>query len=132
MNNMTSVKRLLLATDFSDWARRAEDYARALAASWRATLTVMTVLEFPPGMNPEYAVNKQYLTDRMSDASARLAEFKQRAYVCGIATTTRIATGMPSEEIIAAAWPKRPTWSSSARGANPVSRTYCWEAQPNA
>ena len=59
VNNMTSVKRLLLATDFSDWARRAEDYARALAASWRAALTVMTVLEFPPGMNPEYAVNKQ-------------------------------------------------------------------------
>jgi nucleotide-binding universal stress UspA family protein len=103
VNSMTSVKRLLLATDFSDWARRAEDYARALAASWRATLTVITVLEFPPGMNPEYTVNKQYLTDRMSDASARLAEFKQRAYVRGIATTTRIATGMPSEEIIAAA-----------------------------
>ena len=101
--NRTSIKRLLLATDFSDWARRAEDYARALAASWRAALTVMTVLEFPPGMNPEYAVNKQYLTDRMSDASARLAEFKHGAYARGIATTTRIATGMPSEEIIAAA-----------------------------
>ena len=101
--NMTSIKRLLLATDFSDWARRAEDYATALAASWRASLAVMTVLEFPPGMNPEYAVNKQYLTDRMSDASARLAEFKHGAYARGIAVTTRIATGMPSEEIIAAA-----------------------------
>ena len=49
----------------------------ALAASWRAELTVMTVLEFPPGMDPEYAVNKQYLTERMSDASSRLAEFKR-------------------------------------------------------
>ena len=69
----TSIKRLLLATDFSDWARRAEEYACALAASWQAELTVMTVLEFPPGMDPEYAINKQYLTERMHDASSRLA-----------------------------------------------------------
>ena len=101
--NRAPIKRLLLATDFSDWARRAEEYACALAASWRAALTVITVLEFPPGMDPEYAVNKQYLTDRMSDASARLAEFKHGAYGKGIAATTRIATGMPSKEIIAAA-----------------------------
>ena len=56
----TSIKRLLLATDFSGRGSSAEDYACALAASWRAELTVMTVLEFPPGMDPEYAVNKQY------------------------------------------------------------------------
>ncbi|HWC51924.1 MAG TPA: universal stress protein [Nitrospira sp.] len=99
----TSIKRLLLASDFSEWARRAEDYACALAASWRAELTVMTVLEFPPGMDPEYAVNKQYLTERMSDASSRLADFKARADQRGIAATARIATGIPSEEVIAAA-----------------------------
>jgi nucleotide-binding universal stress UspA family protein len=99
----TSIKRLLLASDFSEWARRAEDYACALAASWRAELTVMTVLEFPPGMDPEYAVNKQYLTERMSDASSRLADFKARAGQRGIAATARIATGIPSEEVIAAA-----------------------------
>ena len=50
--NMTSIKRLLLATDFSEWARGAEVYACALAASWRAQLTVMTVVEFPPGHGP--------------------------------------------------------------------------------
>lgn len=99
----TSIKRLLLATDFSDWARRAEEYACSLAASWQAGLTVMTVLEFPPGMDPEYAINKQYLTERMHDASSRLAEFKGRAQQRGIATTMRTATGIPSEEVIAAA-----------------------------
>jgi nucleotide-binding universal stress UspA family protein len=98
-----SIKRLLLATDFSDWARRAEEYACALAASWQTELTVMTVLEFPPGMDPEYAINKQYLTEKMQDASSRLAEFKGRAQQRGIATTMRIATGIPSEEVIAAA-----------------------------
>lgn len=101
--NTTSITRLLLATDFSDWARRAEEYACALAASWQIPLTVMTVLEFPPGMNPDYAVNKEYLTDRMHEASTRLAEFKDRIGMRGIVATTRIARGIPSEEVIAAA-----------------------------
>ena len=99
----TSITRLLLATDFSDEARRAEEYASALAASWQIPLSVMTVLEFPPGMNPDYAVNKQYLTDRMHDASTRLAEFKERIGMRGTVATTRIARGIPSEEVIAAA-----------------------------
>ena len=96
----TPIKRLLLATDFSDWARRAEEYACALADSLRASLTVLTVLEFPPGMDPNYAVNKQYLTDRMSEASAQLAEFKHEAHARGIAARTRIATGLPSDEVV--------------------------------
>lgn len=99
----TSITRLLLATDFSDEARRAEEYASALAASWQVPLSVMTVLEFPPGMNPDYAVNKQYLTDRMHDASTRLAEFKERTRRRGIVATTHIASGIPSERVIAAA-----------------------------
>ncbi|HLZ36034.1 MAG TPA: universal stress protein [Nitrospira sp.] len=97
------INRLLLATDFSPWARRAEEYACSLAASWRAHLTVMTVLEFPPGMNPDYPVNQQYLTERMGEASRLLAEFKGRATKRGIIAATRIATGLPSEEVNAAA-----------------------------
>ncbi len=100
---MTSIRRILLATDFSDWARRAEEYACGLAAAWQIPLTILTVLEFPRGMNPEYAVNKEYLTDRMCDASARLADFETRARSQGIVTATRIARGIPYEEVIAAA-----------------------------
>lgn len=98
-----SINRLLLATDFSEWARRAEDYACSLASSWRAPLTVITVLEFPPGLNPDYPVNQQYLTYRMGEASEQLAGFKARAIRRGIVATTRIATGIPSEEVNAAA-----------------------------
>src|SRR6476620_8179897 len=76
---MTPIKRLLLASDFSGWARRAEHYACSLAASWQIPLTIMTVLEFPPGMDPEYAVNKHYLTERMDEASFRLSDFMSRA-----------------------------------------------------
>jgi nucleotide-binding universal stress UspA family protein len=97
------IKRILFATDFSRWAQRAEDYACALACSWKATLTVLSVAEFPPGLNPDYVVNQQYLADLLQNASAQLVDLKGRAGRRGIAVTTRVATGIPSEEVITAA-----------------------------
>ena len=97
------IKRILFATDFSRWAQRAEDYACALACSWKASLTVLSVAEFPPGLNPDYLVNQQYLADLLKQASAQLVDLKCRAEGRGIAVTTRVATGIPSEEVISAA-----------------------------
>jgi nucleotide-binding universal stress UspA family protein len=97
------IKRILFATDFSRWAKRAEDYACALACSWRASLTVLCVAEFSPGLNPDYPVNQQYLADLLKHASSQLADLKGRAERRGIAVTTRAATGIPSEEVITAA-----------------------------
>ena len=97
------IKRILLATDFSRWARRAEDYACELACSWRASLTVLSVAEFSPGLNPDYPVNQQYLTDLLKTASTQLVDLKGRAERRGIVVTTRVATGIPSEEVVAAA-----------------------------
>jgi nucleotide-binding universal stress UspA family protein len=99
----SSINRLLLATDFSPWARQAEEHAASLASSWRTHLTVMSVLEFPPGLNPDYPVNQQYLAERMKDASERLADYKTRLARRGLEVSTRIATGLPSEEVVAAA-----------------------------
>ena len=97
------ITRILFATDFSRWAQRAEDYACALACSWKASLTVLSVAEFPPGLNPDYLVNQQYLADLLKQASAQLVDLKCRAEGRGIAVTTRVATGIPSEEVISAA-----------------------------
>jgi len=97
------ITRILFATDFSQWARRAEDYACALACSWKASLTVLSVAEFPPGLNPDYPVNHQYLADLLKTASSQLVDLKGRAERQGIAVTTRVATGIPSEEVITAA-----------------------------
>jgi nucleotide-binding universal stress UspA family protein len=97
------ITRILFATDFSRWAQRAEEYACALACSWRASLTVLSVAEFPPGLNPDYIVNQQYLADLLKHASAQLVDLKDRAERRGIAVTTRMATGIPSEEVISAA-----------------------------
>ena len=96
------IKRILLATDFSRWARRAEDYACELACSWRASLTVLSVAEFSPGLNPDYPVNQQYLADLLKTASSQLVDLKGRAERRGIVVTTRVATGIPSEEVVAA------------------------------
>jgi nucleotide-binding universal stress UspA family protein len=95
--------RLLLATDVSRWARGAEHYACDLASSWGATLTVMTVLEFPPGMNPDYPVNRLYLGELMKAATKQLIELKARAATRGLTLETRISHGIPSEEVVAAA-----------------------------
>ena len=97
------IKRILLATDFSPWARRAADYACAIACSWKASLTVLSVVEFMPGLNPDYPVHQQYLADLLKHATADLTNLKVRTERRGIAVTTRVATGIPSEEVITAA-----------------------------
>jgi len=66
-------------------------------------LTVLSVAEFPPGLNPDYAVNQQYLADLLKHASSQLVDLKGRAERRGIAVTTRVATGIPSEEVITVA-----------------------------
>jgi nucleotide-binding universal stress UspA family protein len=66
-------------------------------------LTVLSVVEFPPGLNPDYPVNQQYLADLLKTASSQLADLKGRAERRSIVVTTRVATGIPSEEVIAAA-----------------------------
>jgi nucleotide-binding universal stress UspA family protein len=66
-------------------------------------LTVLSVAEFPPGLNPDYPVNQQYLADLLKNASSQLVDLKGRAERRGMAVTTRVATGIPSEEVITAA-----------------------------
>ena len=66
-------------------------------------MTVLSVAEFPPGLNPDYPVNQQYLADLLKNASSQLVDLKGRAERRGIAVTTRVASGIPSEEVITAA-----------------------------
>lgn len=99
----SSHPRILLATDLSRWAEGAEVYACSLASSWGATLTVISVLEFPPGMNPDYPVNRMYLAELMKQATAELADLKARMANRGVAVHTRVASGIPSQEVLAAA-----------------------------
>lgn len=97
------IERILLATDCSPQAGGAEVYACTLAELWGAALTVVSVLEFAPGLNPEYPVNRLYLAELMKQATRALAELKVRTESRGISVRTRIATGIPSQEVVAIA-----------------------------
>jgi nucleotide-binding universal stress UspA family protein len=99
---------ILFATDGSQGSVAAEAYACALARSWDASLTAMRVLEFPSGLNPENPVNELYLAELMKEASQELVELKARAAGQGISAETKIATGIPSEEVLAAAMGEEP------------------------
>lgn len=103
MNESGGRPRILFATDLSRSAEGAEAYACTIAASWGAILTVMNVLEFPPGLNPEYPVNRVYLGELMKQATRGLVDVKERTSAQGVVAQTRIATGIPSEEVLAAA-----------------------------
>jgi nucleotide-binding universal stress UspA family protein len=95
--------KILFATDGSQGSVTAEAYACALAQSWGASLTVMSVLEFPPGMDPDYAVNRLYLDELMQETTTRLVDVTARAGSLGLSVQSRIATGIPSTEVIAVA-----------------------------
>jgi len=103
VNAQIEQPRILFATDFSPWAAQAEAYALCLASTWRASLTVVTVLEFQPGMNPEYEVNRLYLAELRKAGEKELAGLTARAAARGIAVQAQMATGIPSEEILSAA-----------------------------
>ena len=94
---------ILFATDGSHGSAIAEAYACELAQSWGASLTVMSVLEFPPGMNPDYAVNRLYLDELMKDVTTKLTDLKARAASLGVPVQSYVATGIPSEEVSAVA-----------------------------
>ncbi|MBK9307143.1 MAG: universal stress protein [Nitrospira sp.] len=108
MTSTESAPRLLLATDGSRGSAVAADYAFALARSWGASLSLMNVLECPPGLDPENPVNQLYLTELMKQATTELVALKARAVDRGIIAHTRIATGIPSEEVLSVATAEDP------------------------
>lgn len=97
------IKRILFATDFSTCADRALGYALALANVWKSDLSVMTVLELYPGMDPDYTVNKMYLEHVRSEATRQLASVESRGKAAGCSVTTCIETGIPSQCVQAVA-----------------------------
>ncbi len=99
--------KLLFATDGSHGSAAAEAHACVLAKSLGASLTVMSVMEFPPGMDPDYAVNRLYLDDLMKEVTTKLVDLKARAVALGVSVESHLATGIPSEEVLAVARTQR-------------------------
>jgi hypothetical protein len=123
--------RLLLATDGSRGSAVAADYAFALARSWGASLSLMNVLECPPGLDPQNPVNQLYLTELMKQATTELATLKARAVDRGISAHTRIATGIQAKKSFRSQLRKILIWSSWAREGRPAWHMCCWGVRPS-
>lgn len=104
---MSEIHRVLWATDGSSESREGEAYACLLAQLWGAELIALSVLEFPPGMNRKYPVNEIYLAELLKHATSHLTDAKGRIVAKGIPVRTQVATGIPSEEILAVAQAER-------------------------
>jgi nucleotide-binding universal stress UspA family protein len=92
-------KRILFATDFSDCAGRAQDYALFLAEACGACLDILHVLEFQPGMDPDYPVNHLYLEHLQKETGALLDALVSHAAHRGLTANVHQVTGIPSQWI---------------------------------
>ncbi len=91
--------RILLATDCSQEAVRAQDVAVFLAKACRAELDILTVLEAPPGMDPEYQVNQVYLDQLEKEAGKVVDRVVGEAGSRGVHTKVRLLRGIPAQQI---------------------------------
>jgi nucleotide-binding universal stress UspA family protein len=90
--------RILFATDFSDDALRAQDYAMYLATACDAKLDVLHVIEAPAWFNTNAATITVVEQARM-EAAQRLEQVRDHMTRSGIAATVRQVMGKPSEQI---------------------------------
>lgn len=97
------IGRILFATDFSDCAAGAEAYAVFLAQAYGADVDVLHVLEFYPGMNPDYPVNALYLDQLKQEADRQLEMVANRIGQSGIAVKSQQMLGIPSQQICSVA-----------------------------
>jgi nucleotide-binding universal stress UspA family protein len=93
------ITRLLLATDCSKEAARAQEVAVFLAKTCQAKLDILSVLEAPPGMDPEYQVNQLYFDQLQKEAGKVVDRVVSEAGDCGVKTKSRILRGIPVQQI---------------------------------
>lgn len=97
------IHRLLFATDFSDCAMKAEEYALFFSGVYQAPVDIFHVLELYPGLDPEYPVNQVYVDQRRRETDAHLAETVRRFQDKRVTVKGWFVLGVPSAQICAAA-----------------------------
>jgi nucleotide-binding universal stress UspA family protein len=99
----SAISKILLATDGSASAKEAESFALMIATAFDARVDALSVLEFEPGRDLEYEVNRLYLEDRRREVREQGAALIQRAEAAGVKIERHESIGIPSREIIALA-----------------------------
>lgn len=89
-----SVKKILLATDFSALADRAADYARLLAQQFGATVEIAHVFE--PDLFPSYSVHGAGTpNERQRRRQQDLMKMQEMFAMAGVKSRTRLSTEFP-------------------------------------
>lgn len=96
------VTRILFATDFSDDAGWAQEYARYLATMWNATLDVIHVIEGPHWSSAEAEMFAATAQAR-AQAARQLDQVRDDLARDGVAAKARLVLGNPTEHIYLAA-----------------------------
>lgn len=98
---MPDIKRILCATDFSDAARRAYEYAIFLAGRMQAEIVVIHAYQLPAYAMPEGMM--EIPVELESELQGRLQEqldaFVKAVDTRGAAASTRLCEGVPYVEI---------------------------------
>ena len=90
--------RILLATDFSDGAACAQDYAIYLASHWGATLEVLHVIETPHRSSAE-AESLAAVVQARAEAARQLEQVRDDLVRRGVSVKVRLVLGNPAEHI---------------------------------
>ncbi len=94
--------RILLATDFSDGAACAQDYAVYLASHWGATLEILHVIEAPHRLSAETESLVAVMQAR-AEAARQLEQVRDDLARRDVSAKVRLVLGNPAEHISLAA-----------------------------
>lgn len=92
------ITRILLATDFSEGAVCAQNYAIYLASHWGATMEVLHVIEAPNRLSDEVEALAT-ATQVRAEAAQRLTEVRDDLVQRGMSARVRLVLGNPAEHI---------------------------------
>lgn len=100
---MIRLKKILLATDFSDCSKRAQEYACALVDQFQAELHVLHVLQevlfMLPEPSPALSLPQNYLLDLKHQAEQELDKLLPAAWTQGKRVIRASRVGNPFKEI---------------------------------
>lgn len=105
------IKRILVATDGSELAQRAVKYAVELAATVKAELAALSVIDLPPVYGRQLVPGDAFpthlmesLEDYMKQASSEImGEIEASCAQRGVKFKSIVKTGHPVEQIVATA-----------------------------
>jgi nucleotide-binding universal stress UspA family protein len=100
-----TMRKILVATDFSDGSARALDLALELARADGASVMILHVCQMPAFASPNtvgmYVPTPELVADILADARRALQALKARVEGSGVPVETDFVEGEPAAEIVA-------------------------------